>query len=386
MINKICIITPGYPSEAKPYAYTFVDQLACAIADRGMKVSVIVPYDMLKEKKIGIYQWERETPHNHNIHVISPGALTLTTRKYGPFNFSLLSEKLFDHSVKRAIKKERIIPDLFYSHFLFPAGTCAAYLGSINQIPSVCTFGESSLWSIREIGLNGARTRLMKLSGVIAVSTNNKNVLIKNQLVEQEKIIVIPNACNKDIFRPGDKNEAREKLGLPKNTIIGIYNGAFTNAKGSLRVNEAAQKIDGLSMIYLGGGRDVPQGPNILYKGRVAHGDVATWLQAADFFVLPTLEEGCCNAIIEAMSVGLPIITSDRPFNYDILDHESGFLVDPLDIKAIHEAMQQLTNSEALRKEYGEASILKSANLDIEDRADRIIDYLNKVVENYRKG
>ena len=147
-------------------------------------------------------------------------------------------------------------------------------------------------------------------------------------------------------------------------------------------MDAAARDIPGLKMVYLGGGKEEPMGANILFKGRVAHEDVPLWLQAADFFVLPTLAEGCCNAIIEAMATGLPIITSDKPFNYDILDYESAILVDPMDIDAIRNGISLLTESAELRKKYSAASLEKSSELDIKDRAAKIVNYLNQLTDN----
>ena len=379
MIKKICVVTPGFPSNEKPYAYTFVDQLVCALGDKGVEIVVITPYDIIKNKAISTRIWERKTPQGNIIKVYSPGELTLTTRKIGPFNLCRISEVLFRRGVYRILDKYDIHPDILYAHFLFPAGTCIASVGKKLGIPAVCAFGESSLWSIREIGLEVARKKLSKLDGIIAVSTNNKNVLINNRLIDKEKIVVIPNAVNKQTFAPGNRSDARKRLGLPQDQVIGIYNGSFTYEKGSLRVNEACKDIKGLSMIYLGGGKQEPDGPNVLFKGRVAHNEVSTWLKAADFFVLPTLEEGCCNAVIEAMSTGLPVITSDKPFNYDILDHDSALLVNPLEIKDIHDAMEKLTESNELRIVYGNAALIKSQKLDINTRAEYVLDFLNGI-------
>ena len=383
MIKSICVISPEYPSENRPYTFTFVDQLVCAIADTGIDICVITPHDLFKCWPNKEHDRIRRSPGGREIKVYSPAAFTLTTRKVGPFNMSLLTEKLFNRSVKKIIKKNHLSPDILYSHFLFPAGTCAAALGKELGIPSVCAFGESSLWSIREIGIGKARKNLNLLSGMVAVSTNNKNVLIDNRLIAEEKIRVIPNAVNKEIFCPGSKTDARRKLKLPADIVIGLFNGSFSESKGSLRVDEAARDIPGLKMVYLGGGKEEPMGDNILFKGRVAHEDVPMWLQAADFFVLPTLEEGCCNAIVEAMSAGLPVISSDKPFNYDVLDCDSAIMVDPMSVKEIRDAIKRLTESEELRNRLSNASIEKSKDLDIKQRAVKILDFLNQLtIEN----
>ena len=377
MIKSICVISPGFPSEEKPYEFTFVDQLVCAMADKGIKICVITPHDMLKTKKLSTQIWYRKTPGGKIIEVFSPSVLTLTTRKIGIINMSILSEWLYKKAIKKMIVNHQIKPDILYGHFLFKSGTSSASIGKELGIPSVCAFGESNLWSIREIGIKKARKKLEPIDGVIAVSTNNKKILVENNLVDEKKITVIPNAVDKSAFYPGDKTSARQKLNLPEDAFIGVFNGSYSFQKGSLRVDEASIGIDGLSMAYLGGGKDEPHGANIIFKGRVPHKDVPDWLRAADFFILPTVEEGCCNAIVEAMSTGLPIITSDKPFNYDILDYKSAILIDPMNIKEIHNAIKKIMKSDQLRTSLGNESLKKSENLDINLRADKIITFLN---------
>jgi glycosyltransferase involved in cell wall biosynthesis len=131
---------------------------------------------------------------------------------------------------------------------------------------------------------------------------------------------------------------------VSRKTQHAVYTGAFNHDKGVLRVQEAALQIPELKMIYIGGGKDEPEGNNILFKGRVAHDKVPLYLSAADFFVLPTLAEGCCNAIIEAMACGLPIISSIGAYNDDILSDEYSIRVDPNDVAAISSAMKMLTD------------------------------------------
>ena len=87
------------------------------------------------------------------------------------------------------------------------------------------------------------------------------------------------------------------------------------------------------------------------------------YLNAADFFILPTLAEGCCNAIIEAIACGLPVISSDLPFNRDILDESNSILVDPTDITSIQEAIVRLYENIDLRKQLSYGSIQKAKSL-----------------------
>lgn len=91
---------------------------------------------------------------------------------------------------------------------------------------------------------------------------------------------------------------------------------------------------------------------------------------------LPTLNEGCSNAIVEAMACGLPIISSNRAFNDDILDAECSIRVNPVDVDEIHEAIQKLVSDPISREKMSEAAIKKAENLTLSVRAQNILAYI----------
>jgi len=85
-------------------------------------------------------------------------------------------------------------------------------------------------------------------------------------------------------------------------------------------------------------------------------GDVSAELAKADVFVLPSYAEGNSNAILEAMSAGLPIVAT-RVGGASIQLGNAGerFLVPPGDREALAEAMLELIEDEALRLRVGAA-------------------------------
>ena len=99
-------------------------------------------------------------------------------------------------------------------------------------------------------------------------------------------------------------------------------------------------------------------------------------------FVLPTQKEGCCNAIVEALAMGLPVISSDGAFNDDILDEKNSMRINPDDVEAIAGAIKKIKEDSALRKQMSEYSLSRHANYSIEGRAQRIVEFINKQISN----
>ena len=81
---------------------------------------------------------------------------------------------------------------------------------------------------------------------------------------------------------------------------------------------------------------------------------VADWLAGSDFFVFPSLVEGMGIALAEAMSIGLPCISSNvGPIPEFIKNRENGLLVDPKSKTEIASAMIELLSNPEFAKQLG---------------------------------
>ncbi len=379
---RVCFITNRYPTEEYP-ANTFLDKLVCEMAEQGVECTVIVPYrpivDTINKKnyKTPFYR-ERVTASGKIIKIYNPTYFWGSNKKIAGINMAQIGLNLFTRCVDKVIKKYKLDFDAVYGHFILPSGFAAAEIGKKYNKPSFFAYGESSFKTVsNSFSDEEIRNKLRNISGVIAVSSKNRDELLEHRAIAPQKIGVFPNAIDADIFCVMDKNAARKKLGIEKEDFVVAFVGSFINRKGSKRLSAALGKIDNVKSIFIGAGPEEPTCDNIIYKGRLPHDRVPEYLNAADVFVLPTLAEGCCNAIVEAMACGLPIISSNLPFNDDILTEENSIRVDPNDIDAIAEAIKTLRNNPVLRGNMAEAALASAKNLTIQTRAKNILEFMN---------
>ncbi|MEC0344793.1 glycosyltransferase family 4 protein [Peribacillus frigoritolerans] len=381
-IKRICIIADAYPTETDP-KNPFIEQLVIAFTELGIECIVLNPVSLTKKiirkSVLRPKRWSKKTKSSV-IEIYSPRYLTFSSKKFWFINTNFLNLILFQYSCLKVLKEIGPNFDAVYGHFIFPSGISANKISKKFNIPSFFAYGENTNYTIDNLGADKTRKLLKDINGVVAVSTANKENLLKQNIVDENKIGVFPNSINNKLFYKRDKVEMRKKYGLPENAFIVAFVGRFVDIKGANRLSEAIQIVgsDKVKSIFIGFGNVGPNCDGILFEGKQPHENIPELLSAADIFVLPTLAEGCCNSIIEAMACGLPIISSNRSFNDDILDETCSLRIDPMDINEIAVAIKRLYENEDLRKKLSDGSLKKAQYLNIEERSKNIIAFMEE--------
>ena len=383
MKKQILFILDWYPTTTNN-GCVFAKHLICAIADMGYDCVVIAPRVLAKasfsEDNRVPYSRTEYTKAGSGIRIFMPFYLHLSSRK----QTMKLSMGNHYRSVLATIRREKLAPDMVYGHFLYQCGLTASRIGKKLGIPSYCACGENSLRLEKgkkpyDTGLRYCNWRQLadQLNGVVCVSSNNKELLLKNGFLSPEvPMEVFPNGVDEALFRPMDKAKCREQLGFPQDAFLVAFTGQFTVNKGMNVLNSALKGCKDVYSVFLGQGPLQPDCENILFAGRVNNKDVPLYLNAADVFVLPTKGEGCCNAIVEALACGTPVISSDLPFNDDILNPDNSIRVNVENEAAVREAIQKLKNDKALREQLAEGARRTGAEMSIRKRAGKIIHFM----------
>lgn len=388
---KILFSASTYPHPGYPFS-AFISVLCEELTRQGHEVIVIAPQSRLSIFLKGTKPMPLETEY-----YVTTEHGTKKIKVYRPYSYTLGHGKFLrltwwanQKAFCRTVKNKKISFDIIYAHF-WNNGYNTLPIIQRSDKPLFVATGEDRIimdevLSIRKINEINNNTR-----GVVCVSTKNKNESIKKGLTTDNKCIVLPNAINPQLFYKKDKSECRTRLGFPNDAFIVVYSGRFAVRKGVNRVSSAISLLNNknIKSIFIGanyGNETVqPDCDGILFKGKLNHEDMVDYLNSADVFVLPSLAEGCSNSVIEAMACGLPIISSDLPFNYDVLNEENAILVDPMNVEEIASAIKKIKENKDLRKLMSDASLRKASELTIENRVKRILEFINQRNETRNK-
>ena len=378
-MDRICIVVNKYPNRFEPYILVFVQQFVWALADLGVDCTVICPlaYNIdPRYLRIPFFRTEY-TQKQNRITVYTPKFIGFgQSHKIFGKSPAPLTTFLFARSLEHTLRRTGAKPDALIGHFITPAGAAAAKVGRKLGIPTFLAYGDGTLNTIWELGLKRVRRVLRSLAGVIAVSSASKKRLEDLEIIDSERIAVFPNGYRPELFYRRDKQEARKRFGFPPDAFIVGTAASFDERKGVLRLQSAVDRLDGVLFACAGKGKRGPTSEKCIYKSPVVHEEMPYFLSALDAFVLPSRSEGCSNALIEAMAIGLPIVTSDLPFNHDILDSSNALLIDPEDPEAIAGAIAKLRDDETLRSRLSQKSLEGAQSLVLEERAKKILAYM----------
>jgi N-acetylgalactosamine-N,N'-diacetylbacillosaminyl-diphospho-undecaprenol 4-alpha-N-acetylgalactosaminyltransferase len=288
-------------------------------------------------------------------------------------------------SVWRALRRLR--PDLTVS-FLTRANVANIIAASILGIPAIVSERVNTSSHLAR-GLGAAIARLLvkatyrKARKVIAVSQGVADDLRTSFGVPSDNVTVIANPIDLDEIRA----QAESGAPIPMEGSYAVTMGRLVPNKnfGMLIEAFARSGIAG-NLLILGDG---PERDSLTKKveslglsGRVVMPGFAAnpfpTLRRADFFVSPSNAEGFPNSLLEAMSVGLPVISTNCPSGpAEVLadlprEHvqpgvslaQHGILVSPDDPVAMAEALRAMTDPE-LRRMYGERAPKRAADFGV---------------------
>lgn len=276
-------------------------------------------------------------------------------------------------------------PDIVHTFATKPSvwGRFAAYLVGVPVIVGTLP-GLGSLYANPTLATRAMRTLyqpLQKLACHLSDLTIFQNHDDARQFIEtgvvspQKTTTILGSGVATQIFHsdqvsPEARSTLRKELGILPDDIVVTMVSRVLRAKGVLEFMAAAQTVGATHnkvRFLLVGPEDHGVGrlkPDELARLKATvtwpgpRPDIPTVLACSDIFVLPSAyREGIPRVLLEAASMGLPIITTDSPGCNEVVSHGvNGFLVPVLNVTALSAAILTLVEQPALRAQFGRRS------------------------------
>lgn len=245
-------------------------------------------------------------------------------------------------------------PDILVT-YLIHADLSGRILGKLFNIKKIVSSKRGSLLQWEWLSKIDCLTKWM-INHYLVQTQVAKSQWMQKLSLSADKFTVIPNGIDTKLFQQNidilqKKSELQIKPGLFVITCV----SRLRRGKGHDILLAAFEKVyhtnPNIALLLVGDGEKEiglrKQIKNYVSKDAIFflgnRKDVPEILAISDLFILPTEGEGMSNAIIEAMSAGLPIITTDIPENQDlIIDKKTGILFPVNNANSLSEKIEAL--------------------------------------------
>jgi D-inositol-3-phosphate glycosyltransferase len=209
---------------------------------------------------------------------------------------------------------------------------------------------------------------------IVAGSPSEREQLAWLYGADPERCAIVPCGFDEELFRPLDRAQARQALGLTGKKVV-LFVGRMEPIKGIdilLRAVAAMDGRDDVQIVIIGGAQGDPElgrlvqmagqlgiGERLLFLGTVDQARLPAYYSAADVCVAPSFYETFGMVALEAMACGTPVIAAGvGGLQATVADGETGYLVPWHCPEPYAERLEMILGNDSLRESLGRAARL----------------------------
>jgi UDP-glucose:(heptosyl)LPS alpha-1,3-glucosyltransferase len=240
---------------------------------------------------------------------------------------------------------------------------------------------------------NPRRTEMARVERELLTRADPPTVLILSDYVKQfvaKHYPSLPESKLQKLFNSVDLHRFHRER-QPKKTsddVMALIIAQDFERKGVPQAIEAVKNINiglprgapRLKLVVVGKEHAAGVDGDVTYAGETP--EIGNFYAAADFFVLPTRHDPCSLVVLEALAMGLPVITTKQNGASEIMtDGREGFVLESRDDPLLVENMKQLLDPQ-LRRRMSEAALALRPRLSQEEHVNRLLE----IYESTRAG
>ncbi len=380
---KIAMLTTSYPKWLGETTAPFIEEIAASVAARGHEVHVLMPYRAdLRRPPI-----ERGV-HLHTYHYAPTPELEIwgyAAALHGDIGikdaaFWIAPVALFRGAERLLRLIDTVGFDVVHAHWALPNGPVAALCARMRKLPFVISLHGSDVFlAERSAPAAWAAGWAARQAGAITACSGDLASRLAALGGPTRRIEVVPYGVDADAFRPSPPgtDAIRGRRGIDAHRPVLFTLGRMVFKKGFGVLLDAMPLIlrdHPTAMLIIGGDGDL-RGPlqqqarhlgiadHICFPGMIGREDVPKYFGMADVAIFPSIHDqlgnvdGLPNVLLEAMSIGRPIVASRVAGIPEVIDDgRHGLLTPEGDSEALAAAVSRLLRDRRLAKRLGVAA------------------------------
>jgi len=257
-------------------------------------------------------------------------------------------------ALELALEIKRFKPDLIHTHNLGPL--IYASLATLGGMLSSIVHGEHSQLTSEERGPRRLRQRQLLFKCCRQIHTVSQAQREELVSLGFSAISTIINGVDVERFAPGPKEAARKQFSIPSNAIVMGIVARFGPFKGHSVLldafNTLAMDFPNLHLLIVGAGGPTEaavraQAEQSGVRARIQFAgfqpEPRACYQALDFLIVPSVNEGLSNAVLEAKACGIPVLAHTACGNAEVINSGyEGLVMDLGNSPKIQEAVRAI--------------------------------------------
>ncbi len=277
---------------------------------------------------------------------------------------------------KRLMRRECF--DVVHAFFGIPCGAAAMRLGLpyiISLRGSDVPFYNRRFEKLDKLLFKRLSTKIWKRAAFVVANSGGLRDLAL-QSAPTQSIEVIPTGVDTGYF-------SRKTVVASDDAPFTIVStGRLIERKGYAYLIEALCGLENVRLKLLGDGNlqenlaraAATARVSVDFMGACSKEQVATALARADLFVLPSLNEGMSNSLLEALASGLPAVVTDVGGSAELVtDNVNGFIVPKANSGALRRAVEVYVRNRRLKELHGPASRRIAEKMSVAENARKYV-------------
>jgi glycosyltransferase involved in cell wall biosynthesis len=342
--NYILVLPSWYPSKLDAFNGDFNERLVKSLKDKRFQIVLYVntirgsqleELEVIEEDNLIVYKYYYKHVNNHFFHIVK---------------IFFLYRKL----LKILIEKYGL-PQLVHTYVFYPAGLGVLYLKYKYKLKILLTEHWSLFSKTKKINIYNVnlfkkiiyRNTIKLFNQIICVSNNLKSSI--QEFNSNAEYYVLPNTVDSSLFNLDTENNNSEFTFIhvsdgTENKNIPLILESFESClhKGYNFKLKIVGKLSEDLISFIN--RDNLLMNSVDIFGMITYEEVALNMRKSNVFVLFSNYENMPCVILEALSCGLPVISSNVGGVKDVLNHENGIITEIRNLSQLENAMIKIFN------------------------------------------